>query len=340
MTFQRPELLLLGPVAALLLSLALTLQWRRLTRAGRSYGDLAARRLIPRALQGFPTTRMVSLIVASLALGAAAAGPLSDTPEPPEPAPPIDIAVTVDVSLSMSADDVEPTRIERARLVINELSEALPSARIVLILFADWPYTLVPPTDDPAVVRYFARSLSADLVLDRDQGTSYSTALAHARTALDARPRDGARRAILVISDGGAHENVPDILDAAATSSADNVPVWTAGIGTTAGTPLVVQDRPFVDTNGRPVVATLDEDLLRQIARAGGGDYQDVSTDRGLRALLAGLGELEADSTGGDRGPLDAAFWLTLLAVPLLLAEGGLDAGRGFQTKPDRPIDA
>lgn len=340
MTFLHPELLLLGPVVVLLLSLALTFQWRRLARLGRSCPDHAVRRLISRRLQGFPTTRMLCLVVVGLALGAAAAGPRPAEPEPTEPAPPLDIAVAVDVSSSMSAVDVGTSRIERARDVVDRLAEDLSSARIVLILFADWPYTLVPPTDDPAVVRYFARSLSADLVLDRDQGTSFSTAFTHARAALDARPRPGARRVILVLSDGGAHEDMADILAAAASASGDDVPIWTAGLGTSIGAPLATGAGPVLDNVGRQVVAPLDENLLREIARAGGGDYQNVSEDRGLRALMAGLGEPDDDSGRGDGSPLDASFLLTLLAVPLLLWEAGLDAGRSVGPRRERRIDA
>jgi Ca-activated chloride channel family protein len=338
-TFLRPELLLLGPVVALLLSLALTFQWRRLTRLERTYPDHAVRRLISRRLQGFPTTRMVCLVVVGLALAGAAAGPRPAEPEPAEPVPPLDIAVAVDVSSSMNVSDVGTSRIERARDVVGRLAEDLPSARIVLILFADWPYTLVPPTDDPAVVRYFARSLSADLVLDRDQGTSFSTAFAHARAALDARPRPGARRAILVLSDGGAHEDMAEILDAAASASGD-VPIWTAGLGTPTGAPLATEAGPILDGVGRQVLAPLDENLLREIARAGGGAYQDVSDDRGLRALMAGLGEVDNDSGRGDGAPLDASFLLTLLAVPLLLWEAGLDAGRSVGHRRERSVDA
>lgn len=336
MTFLRPGLLLLGPLVAIFLSLALTFQWRRISRLGRSYDDLAVQRLISRSLQGFPTGRMICLLVVSLALAAGAAGPRPVAPEPPEPAPPLDIAVAVDVSASMSAGDVEPTRIGRAREVIDRVAESLPSARIVLIVFADWPYTLVPPTDDPAVVRYFARSLSADLVVDRDQGTSFSSALSHARAALDARSRPGARRAILVLSDGGAHEDMADILGAATAASSDDVPIWTAGVGTREGAELTTNAGPLLDAGGRTVVATLDDGLLSEIARAGGGEYHDVSNNRGVRALLAELGTLDEDGTGEHQGPMDLTFLLTLLAVPLLLWEGGSDAGRAALPRRER----
>lgn len=336
MTFQRPELLLLGPVTALLLSLALALQWRRLARLGRRYGGPASLRLVPRSLQGFPTGRMFCLVLGSFALGAAAAGPRAPTPDPTPPAPPLDIAVAVDVSRSMSATDVDPSRLERARQVVEQLSEELSSARIVLILFADWPYTLVPPTDDPAVVRYFAHSLDTDLVLDRDQGTSLAAAFAHARTALDERPRPDARRAILVLSDGGAHESLSDVLDAAASASRSGVGVWVAGLGTYDGAPLTTASGPFVDESGRPVVARLEEDLLREVARVGGGEYHDVGTDSGSQALVAGLQRYEENPRSEDGRAPDPVSWLTLLSIPLLLMEGGLDAGRRLSTRSRR----
>jgi Ca-activated chloride channel family protein len=228
----------------------------------------------------------------------------------------------------MGAEDVDGSRIERAREVVEILSDGLPSARIVLILFADWPYTLVPPTDDPAVVRYFAHSLSADLVLDRDQGTSFTTALAHAQASLELRPRAEARRAVLVLSDGGAHEEVGDVIDAAATLSGEDVPVWTAGLGTPEGSAVPTATGPLVDPSGRPVIARLENDMLREIARAGGGEYHNVSEDRGVEALLEGLGAVGADEQGGSDVPPDATFWLALATIPLILLEGAADAGR------------
>lgn len=336
MTFERPDLLLLGPTLALLLSLALAQQWRRLGRLARSLGVRGALRLVPRGVQRFPTGRMLFLALASFALACAAAGPRPAAPEPLAPLRALDIAVVVDVSRSMSATDVEPSRIGRARQVVDRLAEALPSARIVLILFADWPYTLVPPTDDPAVVRYFAHSLSADLVLDRDQGTSLSSAIAHAREALAGRPRPEAAKAILVLSDGGAHDDRTGVVRAASEASLAGIRVWTAGLGTRDGVPIATQAGPVLDAAGRPVVAALEEESLRDAAQAGGGQYHDVSTDAGLGALMSGLTRADGGTDGGEEAPLDIVFWLTLTALPLLLLESGLDAGRRLRG-PGRP---
>lgn len=327
MTFQRPELLLLGPLAALLLSAALTLQWRRLARLAQSYADPALRRLAPLHLQRFPALRMLCLIAACLALSAAAAGPRPAAPEPPQPPDPLDIAVAVDVSRSMASEDLGTSRIQRARTIVDRLSVELPAARIVLILFADWPFTLVPPTDDPTVVRYFAQSLSADLVLDRDQGTSYVNALAHAREALDSRPRQDAGRVVLVLSDGGAHEALDEVLAAAATENG-GLSVWTGGLGTRTGAEVPTPTGPLLDDSGTRIVSRLEADVLRDIARVGGGEYHDVSEEAGVTALIDGLATSSRVSESRRNEPLDATFWLILLSIPALLIEGAVDAGR------------
>lgn len=328
MKLLHPGLLLLGPASALLLTLTLIIRWRRVRKLADFYRASASRRIVADSLQRFPSARMLCLAAACFALATGAAGPYTDPPERAEPTPPLHIAIAVDVSRSMGAEDLGAARIARARVVVDRISEAVRSARIVLVVFADWPYTLVPPTDDPQVVRYFAGSLTADLMADRDQGTSLSRAIAHTREALDARPLPGAHRAIVLISDGGANEETEGIRAAAASASAGGVTIWTAGLGTAAGSELGGSTRPVLDAEGRPVVARLNEELLEEIARLGGGGYEDVGSDRGLEALLQGLGATATMADQANEEPLDTSFWLALAAVPLLLAEAAVDTRR------------
>src|SRR5690606_11833556 len=140
--------------------LALGARWRRLRAFARAYDVPALRRLLPVAPERFPTARLLALVVAAAAIGLAAAGPVPARPPSPEPQAPLDVAIAVDLSLSMGAMDVPPSRLARAREVIDTLTRALPSVRFSVVVFAGWPYTLVPPTDDPAVVRWFADALS------------------------------------------------------------------------------------------------------------------------------------------------------------------------------------
>ena len=331
MTFERLDLLTLAPLLILTLSLGVTAQWRRGLRLVDAYGGRApARRLASRDLWRFPTSRLVGLVVASAALTAAAAGPQGAADPTPGSERPLDLVVALDISLSMAAEDIGSSRVERATEVVKRLTEALPEGRVGVAVFAGWPYTLVPLTDDPNVVRFFTESLSAVRVAERDQGSSLGAVVTHARRALEDRRRPAAEPVILLLTDGEAHDGAAGVLDSVAVAATDGVCLWTAGLGTEAGGPLVEPGSEgtfLVDADGTPVVARMNETLLRDMAAGGGGSYHDVSDEGGLRALLDGLTGVTRD-TGSEDGGSRPAFWLTLLGLALLLWDGTTDSGR------------
>lgn len=328
MTFSHPGFLAVAPLVMVLAVLALFAQRRRLRRLADAYGFHALARLLPADVQRFPTARLACLLMLGVAICLAAAGPGVTTNESAQASAPLDVAVVVDVSISMGATDVEPTRIRRARDVIVRLSKEVPKARFSLVLFGDWPYTLVPPTDDPHVVEYFAESLNAALISNLassirtargDQGVSLQAAIAHARAALDARPVQGATKLILVISDGAIPGNADEIVSAVPAAAGKGAVVWTAGIGTTRGATL---------PGSSEAVAGFGEPLLQAVAKAGAGTYEDVSEDRGLSSLISGLRRLVGVSSPDDVIPERISFWLLLAAILLLLWEGALDLGK------------
>jgi Ca-activated chloride channel family protein len=337
--FAHANLLVLAPLAALLLALALAAQWWRVRRLERLLGSRAAGRLLPEVALRFPAVRLLCALLVAVALGLAAAGPERRAGEPPPPAVPLDLAIAVDVSLSMSAGDAPPSRILRAREVVTALADALPESRLLLVVFADWPYTLVPATDDPELVRWFAGSLQADLVVDRDQGTALASAIEHAREALAGRSRDGARRVVLLVSDGGAHDESDTVLEASRAAALDGVEVWTAGLGSARGVELESETGPVLDVSGAPVLTRLDDRLLADVAAAGGGAYEAVGDDRGVRALIARLRDADTEVSAEGREAPDAALLLALLALALILWEGTLD-GRRAVRHPARTGDA
>ncbi len=326
MTFERPDLLPLAPLAALLFALALGSHWRRLRRLVGSLDLPVLRRLLPEETGRFPTARLVGLVVSGLAIGLAAAEPQWGRSAAGDAPLPLDLAIVVDLSLSMGATDVAPSRVVRAREVIARLTEEMPSARLSLVSFAGWPYPLLPPTDDLNVVRYFAQSLAVELVQPRDRGSSLAEALTLARSTLEARPRPDARQAVLVLSDGDARDGDQALAEATALSE-DGFEVWVAAIGSEAGSSLFLEGAPLLD-QGAPVVARLNESLLRELADVGRGRFENVSDEAGLDRLATELAALSGDDSDAGRPPVDAAFLLVLLAVPLLLWEGAADAGR------------
>lgn len=329
MIFERPELLALAPLAAILFAFTVGAHWRRLRRLASAYELNALRRLLPTSPGRFPTQRFLSLVGAGALLGLAAAGPVLWDSEPPEPVPPLDIAITVDLSLSMNAAGETGSRIELAREAINRLTEELPSVRFSLIIFAGWPYMLVPPTDDPHVIRYFVDSLQPEVVQEGDRGNSLGSALALAGRTLESRPSEDGRQAILVISDGDVYEDEDVLVRAAADAATRGFEVWTAGLGSEEGSPISIAGEPILDATGRAVRTSQNADLLRAMAEAGQGRYKDITEDGGLDALVDDLRDLSGDSREGPAEPFDTTALFALLAIPLLLWEGVVDARRG-----------
>ena len=329
MTFSRPEMLALIPVVVLILALAVSAQSRRHRKLADAFGGAAAaRRLTSRDLTSFPRRRLACLIGAGVAMSLAAAGPYVDLGATLDPTQPVDLVIAVDLSLSMTGTDVGPSRLERAKSVVRELTESMPNERLALTVFADWPYSVLPMTDDPALVRFFAEPLSPDLVEERDQGTSFALVIAHAHEMLETRRRPEAQQVILLITDGEGHEDEAEILDAVAVVAAGGVRVWTAGVGTSGGSELVTLDPdplPVLADDGEPVVSRLNDGLLRRIASAGGGGYRNVSGGIGLRSLLGVFRRANVDSTPGGEA-VGSALWLILLAIPLLFLESRMDA--------------
>ncbi len=333
MIFERPEFLALAPLAALLFAFAVGAHWRRVRKLATAYELTALRRLLPAHADRFPTGRLLYLVGAGVLIGLAVAGPVWFDPEPPEAPPPLDMAIAVDLSLSMTAADAFPSRIGRAREAIARLTEELPSVRFSLVVFSGWPFMLVPPTDDPAIVRYFVESLQPEVVQERDRGNSLTATLELARSTLESRPSPDARQAILVISDGDVYEDQDEVARAASTVSAAGFEVWAAGLGSEDGATLTLDGAPVRDVTGRAVRTGQDAELLRLLADAGRGRYEDISGDGGLESLVADLRDLSGDSEEGPAEPFDTRYLFALLAIPLLLWEGIVDAGRSGRVR-------
>ena len=329
MTFERPDLLVLAPLAVLVLGLALVSQWRRGVRLVRAYGGpKAAARLTGRSLERFPALRATALVLGALSLVLAAAGPGREPVEELPPTP-VDLVIAVDVSHSMTGGDVAPSRIDRAQALIEGIVEAGVADRVALSLFADWPYGLVPLTDDEKVISFFTPWVQPGVVTARDQGTSLASLVGHSVATWQERPMEGATPVVLVISDGEAHGTRGEVLEATTTAAAAGVRVWTAGMGSEEGALLFVSgsDAPLLDGSGAPVVARYDADLLREMAGVGGGSFHDVSDDGGVRALISGLRDVSGRTETVEVVSSDPTVWLILAGLLLLVLDALLDAG-------------
>ncbi len=327
--FERPELLALAPALLLLGVLVLLAQWRRGVRLVAAYGGPApALRLLGRRLDRFPAGRLGALAAATLALVVVAAGPERE-PVEEVPVTPVDLVIAVDVSHSMTASDVAPSRNGRAQALVQQIVDAHVADRVALLLFADWSFGLVPLTDDGDVVTFFAPFITPDLMASRDQGTSLGPVVSHAVSTWQTRARTDAIPLLLVVSDGEIHTPSQEVLDSVGVAASKGVAVWTAGIGTSAGAPLYVtgSDAPLLDPAGAPVVAAYDAALLGEMASRGNGAFHDVSDDAGARRLIADLEDVGGRAERAETAAPPSMTGLLVLALVLLLLDALLDAG-------------
>lgn len=238
----------------------------------------------------------------------------------------VEVVVAVDVSRSMDAQDVSPSRMERARREVADLLELLPGDRVALVVFAGGAYPRVPLTLDHDALAGILADTGTGLL--QAQGSSLASAVA-ASVALfdDDRPAD---RAIFVVSDGEAWD--PDLDAAVQTLTESRVKVYALGVGTEQGAPIPNEGGGF--KRGRDdqlVVTRLDESGLRRLAAETGGAYvrsvagaQDV---RGLVSELRAATEAEALNVRREKVWEERFQWFLAPGLGLLVlaaALGGL----------------
>lgn len=334
MTLARPEWLFAWLPFAALLAGVLTIRHRHARAMAAALGRDQALQLWPGGVPALPMLRGVVLALSGMALVVAAAGPGVSHGSRVTPASPLALTVVVDVSPSMAASDVAPSRIGRAGEALSMLAKELPQSSWTILTVGDWPATLLPTTDDARVAGWFARALSPGLVAELaagirtgrgDEGESLDQLLVAAREAA-AAPSSTARRIILVLSDGALKGDPSAIEDEVRRSRALGFSVWTAGVGSRAGTAIELNGRPFVTGGDSAVKAGLDFTPLRQLAQRGGGRFLEINDSGGIEDLVSELRAQAGQLREEDVGPRRAQQWLCAIALLLLAIERWADA--------------
>lgn len=244
----------------------------------------------------------------------------------------LDVIVALDVSDSMRAEDVAPSRLDRAKLEVERLLPELRGSRVGLVLFAGDAFLQAPLTTDFGAVRLFLDA--ADPTLVPTQGTDFGQALRVALRAFDVQgetPADERARALLIVSDGEDHgAGLGPALDAAAEQG---VALFAAGVGTDEGGPIPVYRQGRLagyktDRNGETVTTRFDDRSLRDVGRD--GYFRIGRTTSDLADITAPLGRLERGTFASEQFESFAEQfqWPLGLALLLLLAERALAARR------------
>lgn len=189
----------------------------------------------------------------------------------------VDVLIALDISNSMYAEDVPPSRLERAKKFAENLVEKLKGERIGLVFFAGSAYLQMPMTTDYAAAELFLRSASPELA--PSQGTAIGEAVNVARRAFQVGGENKSHKALVIITDGEDHDG--EAIAAAESAREEGVIQFTVGVGTPEGgfIPIDLGGREDYkrDENGQPIRSRLNEAMLADLATKGGGTYMHIS---------------------------------------------------------------
>lgn len=227
------------------------------------------------------------------------------------------LVIVLDLSRSMDATDIKPSRLTRARHKLIDILRKRKEGQTALIVYAGDAYTVSPLTDDSQTMLAMVKTLSTDLM--PTQGSRVDLAIS---------------RAIDLLKQAGAHDGhillVTDGVDKASIRSISNRLHQTGhrlsvlGVGTAEGAPISIANGGFLkDQNGAIVIPKLDSGLLRELATEGGGRYRRLSNDdRDLDTLLGDLSTHRLDAEREQTSMLadhwrEEGPWLLLVVLPL-----------------------
>ncbi|MEM7611072.1 MAG: VWA domain-containing protein [Pseudomonadota bacterium] len=254
--------------------------------------------------------------VSVLAGGVSLAGPAWERQKVPVTRSGDAMVIVLDLSRSMDATDVAPSRLARARLKLKDILRARAGGDTGLVVFSANAFVVTPLTDDTDTIDAMVPTLVSSLMPSR--GSYPESGLFKAAQLLE--QSDVAQGRILLITDGG---NMPPAIDAARELNASGHEVSVLAVGTTDGGPIPQQNGGFVaDDRGNIAVPKLDRGPLRRLARAGGGRFAELtSNDADLLALelaaRADVGVRVNDDEQSIERWVDMGPWLLLLLLPL-----------------------
>ncbi len=315
--FAEPRYLLLLLIVAAMAAIGLLYaRWRALARR-RFAGGQAARW---RATATWPKTAL--LLAAATLVVLAAARPQWGSREFRRERQGVDLVIALDISESMQARDVSPSRIALAQEELARFVQGVRGNRVGLVLFSGSSILRSPLTTDVQAMAQLIRRADKEAALTR-AGSDIGGALDQAAKLLEASESPG--KAILVVSDGEDFGSTA--IDRAAALDAKHIAVFAAGAGTANGTTLIEpvgntgRTRTKVDAQGQPVITRADEAKLSAVAAAGGGRYVSLNGPSGaLLGLRDDLNRLEQTPLGEEtqRVAVERFQWFLGAALALL----------------------
>lgn len=314
--FENPEFLyFLLVIPVLIIIRLLTVRGRQ--RKLRAFGDAKLlARLMPDVSKVRPELKFFILLAALALIIVMVARPQMGSSVNNEKRTGIEAVIALDVSNSMLAEDVEPSRLTRAKMMVENLVDNFTDDKVALVVFAGDAFVQLPITSDYVSAKMFLNDVDPSMI--GTQGTDLARAIelsAHSFTQ-----QEGVGRAIVVITDGEDHEG--GAIEAAKEARKNGMRVFVLGIGSPKGSPIPDGHGGYMkDAGGNTVMSALNEDMCRQLAEAGGGAYIHVDNNSNaqeqLDAEMAKLSRKEMNSV--SYSSYDEQFQAFGIIVVLLL---------------------
>jgi Ca-activated chloride channel family protein len=299
--FANPDALLLLWLLPVLIVWVVWMQRRAARRLRKAYGerltDFLASSVSTRLRRLHLALKVAALVCLILALARPQMGQTLQEVKVTG----LEVMIAFDVSQSMLAEDVKPSRLEHAKSEVNRLLELMPTDRVGLVAFAGSADLVSPITTDKSALKMYIDGLRPESVAI--QGTDVRKALRESRQAFDrggieSDETQRTTRVILVLSDGEDHE--PGAIAEAKKLVEEGVRIFTVAFGTERGAPVPLRDeRGFLrnylkDRNGQNVISAVKGEFLRDLAQAGRGSFHHATFGGAeARAIKADLDKLE-----------------------------------------------
>ena len=232
----------------------------------------------------------------------------------------VEVMIALDISNSMLAQDVQPSRLEKAKRLVAQLVDKMENDKVGMIVFAGDAFTQLPSTSDYISAKMYLESINPSLI--SKQGTAIGAAINLATRSFT--PQEGVGRAVIVITDGENHEG--GAVEAAKAAAEKGIQVSVLGVGMPDGAPIPVEGTNDFrrDRDGNVVVTRLNEQMCQEIAQAGDGIYVRVDNSNAAQKVIAqeinkmAKADVETQVYTEFNEQFQAVAWIILL---LLLAE-------------------
>ena len=310
-------LLVLIPILALVRFVSYRNQKKRL----RKFGDPALlKALMPNVSRFRPSVKFWILEGALALLIVMLARPQMGTKINHEKRVGIETIIAMDISNSMRAEDIVPSRLDRSKMMVENLVDHFSNDKIGLIVFAGDAFVQLPITSDYVSAKMFLSSIDPSMIAT--QGTDIATAIDMATHSFT--QEEGIGKAIVVITDGEDHEG--GAVEAAQAAKDNGMRVYVLGVGSVNGAPVPIPGTGdyMKDNSGNTVMSALNEDMCKQVAQAGGGAYIHVENNSAAQEQLDNeLDKLaKKETTTTIYSEFDEQFQaFGILAVLLLILE-------------------